>query len=215
MIYVWAAPRAAASDSLAQELRCSPIMIYMRSSPSPSPRGPPCAPARPRMPGAQPGLCKPGSAGCRAQPSRAQPSSAGPAQGESAGPCPVPPAPLPLSPGSVTIYSAPDEHGERSIFSSVQKVPIYLGAPILSRLPGVGRVGCERLCVSLSARRAVPREGGTKTVRGDKDTQREGLGKLKTFKEKSFSGRLRSQNLKVAVVLCHTAQHTENMDVLG
>lgn len=127
---------------------------------------------------------QPGAGLRRAQPSRAQPSSAGPAQGQSAGPCPVPPAPLPLSPGSVTIYSAPDEHGERSIFSSVQKVPIYLGAPILSRLPGVGRVGCERLCVSLSARRAVPREGGTKTVRGDKDTQREGLGKLKTFKEK-------------------------------
>lgn len=36
MIYVWAAPRAAASDSLAQELRCSPIMIYMHASPSPS-----------------------------------------------------------------------------------------------------------------------------------------------------------------------------------
>lgn len=152
----------------------------------------------------------------RAQPGAGlSPAGLSPAQGQSAGPCPVPPAPLPLSPGSVTIYSAPDEHGERSIFSSVQKVPIYLGAPILSRLPGVGRVGCERLCVSLSARRAVPREGGTKTVQGDKDTQREGLGKLKTFKEKSFSGRLRSQNLKVAVVLCHTAQHTENMDVLG
>lgn len=59
MIYVWAAPRAAASDSLAQELRCSPIMIYMRSSPSPSPRGPPCAPARPQIPGAELGLGEP------------------------------------------------------------------------------------------------------------------------------------------------------------
>lgn len=51
MIYVWAAPRAAASDSLAQELRCSPIMIYMHASPLPQlflppsrvpPRGPIC-----------------------------------------------------------------------------------------------------------------------------------------------------------------------------
>lgn len=38
----------------------------------------------------------------------------------------------------VTIYSAPDEHGDSSIFSDVQKVTIYLGAPILSNLLGVG-----------------------------------------------------------------------------
>lgn len=41
MIYVWAAPRAAASDSLAQELRCSPIMIYMHASLLPSSSCPP------------------------------------------------------------------------------------------------------------------------------------------------------------------------------
>lgn len=168
MIYVWAAPRAAASDRLAQELRCSPIMIYMRSSPSPSPRGPPCAPQQPQVPGAQPGLCVLCPAPAAPQPS--SPQQRCPHAGTEPGAAPVPPAPLPLSPGSVTIYSAPDEHGDRSIFSSVQKVPIYLGAPILSRLPGVGRVGCEWLCVSLSASRVVPGERETKTVWGDKDT---------------------------------------------
>lgn len=70
----------------------------------------------------------------------------------------------------MTIYSAPapDEHGDGSIFSSVQKVPIYLGAPILSSPPGLGRVLCEwlqeRACASLSICRLVPEEAKTKTV---------------------------------------------------
>lgn len=67
-------------------------------------------------------------------------SSAG---GQSTSNTPPPPASSsPCPQALVTIYSAPapDEHGDGSIFSDVQKVPIYLGAPILSSPPGVGRL---------------------------------------------------------------------------
>lgn len=119
---------------------------------------------------------EPGSAGLGSAP---QPSRAGLCCQQRS------PRALPLSPGSVTIYSAPDERGDRSIFSSVQKVPIYLGAPVLSRLPV--RAGSE-------CHRAVPREGGTKTPQGRGDTQRQGPRKSQTLKEKSFS---EEQELKI------------------
>lgn len=75
----------------------------------------------------------------------------------------------------------------------MQKVPIYLGAPILSSLPGVGRVVCEWLQEKARASpivcRLVPEGGKTKTVRGDKERQRSGIlnEKLKSFQEKPFS----------------------------
>lgn len=76
----------------------------------------------------------------------------------------------------------------------MQKVPIYLGAPILSSLPGVGRVVCEwRLQERARALpivcRLVPEGGKTKTVRGDMERQRSGIlkEKLKSFQEKPFS----------------------------
>lgn len=193
MIYVWAAPRAAASDRLAQELRCSPIMIYMRSSPSPGPRGPPCAPALPQCCQQSPACV------CRPKPGSAKPSPAKPSRALLAGShrdTGAPPG-LPLSPGSVTIHWAPDERGHRSIFSSVQKGPIYLGAPVLSRLGG--RVG------------SVCHHGRVKQkLCGDTGTHR----KL-DFQRKISFWRPRSQNVKVAAVLGGRAQRRENPDVVG
>lgn len=139
---------------------------------------------------------EPGSAGLGSAP---QPSRAGLCCQQRS------PRALPLSPGSVTIYSAPDERGDRSIFSSVQKVPIYLGAPVLSRLPV--RAGSE-------CHRAVPREGGTKTPQGRGDTQRQGPRKSQTLKEKSF---LKSKNSKSGGRGCSQSHGTRhrNRDALG
>lgn len=179
MIYVWAAPRAAASDSLAQELRCSPIMIYMHASPLPQrflppsqapPWGPIC-----RVAAALPLACL-AAAGCCRRKSKRE-AAAGPRltvpllQKDRTPPrhCPsTPPTPRPRSSRpqalvTICLALAPDEHKAGSIFSFVQKVPIHLGAPALSRLPGAGRVVRERLQerarASLRVQRRLPERG--------------------------------------------------------
>lgn len=122
MIYVWAAPRAAASDSLAQELRCSPIMIYMHASPSPSsPRpllhtttGPICCVAAARALGC---LVQLGAAGTDLSSGQSSGAAAGPTASSAGGGSMViprnPPLHSPCPQALVAIYSmpAPDEHG--------------------------------------------------------------------------------------------------------
>lgn len=149
MIYVWAAPRAAASDSLAQELRCSPIMIYMHASPSPSsPRpllhtttGPICCVAAARALGC---LVQLGAAGTDPSSGQSSGAAAGPTASSAGGGSVAiphnPPLHSPCPQALVAIYSmpAPDEHGARSIFRRAQEGPVCLGAPVLSPLPAVG-----------------------------------------------------------------------------
>lgn len=204
MIYVWAAPRAAASDSLAQELRCSPIMIYMHASPLPQlflppsrapPRGPICcvAAALALMCLTAAGCCRHKSEceailGPTAHRSPCCPCSL-PRKDRTPQHCPSNSPLLPLSPGSRdNLFSSGSrwaQHRDGSIFSYVQKVPIYLGAPILSSFPWVGRVACERLqeraCVSPSVCRLGPEQSKKKTMQGDKDRWHWGtLKELKT-----------------------------------
>lgn len=88
-----------------------------------------------------PGLARLGSAQPGLAPSRQGSPRSDARPGDTA--APLPPRALPLSPGSVTIYSAPDERGQRSIFSSAQKVPIYLGAPALTGAARRGEGGGE------------------------------------------------------------------------
>lgn len=99
--------------------------------------------------------CNPRAAGAGAGPAAS--SAEGQAERGSA-PVTVPPRPQ----APVTIHSvpAPDEHGDGSIFSCAQKAPIYLGAPVLSGLPGVGNSasGSRTAHTSPCTHRRVPEQ---------------------------------------------------------
>lgn len=75
------------------------------------------------------------SLGCR---SCCWPSSLFCRRTDRAGSAPVMLPPAPQAPVTIHSVPAPDEHGDSLMFSCAQKVPVYLGSPFLSDLPGIG-----------------------------------------------------------------------------